>query len=148
LADCGPEAFPIRFDETGTRQAAKYDDEGRGMDAANGSGDLGDLLEARRRILAAFERIASGAETLSAQALRASEIDRLRAELEEERIVNAQLQERVKALRDRDSGRAALEDELARARSRIAELEAAREADQQEIDSVLSELIPIVEEAR
>ena len=118
------------------------------MDAANGSGDLGDLLEARRRILAAFERIASGAENLSAQALRASEIDRLRAELEEERIVNAQLQERVKALRDRDAGRAALEDELARARARIAELETAREAEHQEIDSVLSELIPIVEEAR
>ena len=118
------------------------------MDAAHASGDLGDLLEARRRILAAFERIASGAENLSTQALRATEIDRLRAELEEERIVNAQLQERVKALRDRESGRAALEDELARARARIAELEAAREADQHEIDSVLSELIPIVEEAR
>jgi chromosome segregation ATPase len=147
LADCGPESFPIRFVETGTRHAAKDDDEGRRMDAAHASGDLGDLLEARRRILAAFERIASGAENLSAQALRASEIDRLRAELEEERIVNAQLQERVRALRERDTGRAALEDELARARARIAELEAAREAEHQEIDSVLSELIPIVEEA-
>jgi chromosome segregation ATPase len=118
------------------------------MDAANGSGDLGDLLEARRRIADAFERIASGAESLAGQALRVAELERLRAELEEERIVNAQLQERVKALRDRDGGRAALEDELARARARIAELLAQRHAHQTELDSVLSELIPIVEQAR
>jgi hypothetical protein len=111
-------------------------------------GDLGDLLEARRRIVAAFEGIAAGAEALAARAAEASEIDRLRAEIEEERVVNAQLQERVRALREREAGRAALEEELARARAEIAELRAARDAQRGEIDAVLSELIPLVEEAR
>ena len=122
------------------------------MNMANGAGDLGDLLEARRRIVAAFEGIAAGAEALAARAAEAEELERLRAELEDERTVNAQLQERVRALKDRgagqDGGRAALEQELAQAHARIQELEAQREADRGELDAVLAELIPLVEEAR
>lgn len=118
------------------------------MDMSVGAGDLGDLLEARRRIVAAFEGIAAGAEALAARAEKADEIDHLRLELEEERVVNAQLQERVRALRDRDQGRAALEEEVSRLRGEVAELRAEREAEKAEIDAVLSELIPLVEEAR
>jgi chromosome segregation ATPase len=116
------------------------------MDDA-GLGDLGDVLEARRRIVVAFEGIAAGAEALAAVAAQASEIERLRTELEEERLVNAQLQERVRALRERDPGRAPLEEELARLRAEMADLRSAREAERGEIDAVLKELIPLVEEA-
>jgi precorrin isomerase len=118
------------------------------MDETGSSGDLGDLLEARRRIVAAFEGIAEGAEALAAKAALLTDLDRLRAEVEEERIVNAQLQERVRALRDRENGRLALEEEVTRLRAEVAELRAARDAERGEIDTVLSELIPIVEEAR
>ena len=116
------------------------------MDDA-GLGDLGDVLEARRRIVAAFEGIAAGAEALAAAAAQASEIKQLRAELEEERLVNAQLQERVRALRERDTGRASMEDELARLRAEMTDLRSARDAERGEIDAVLKELIPLVEEA-
>lgn len=118
------------------------------MDTLVGAGDLGDLLEARRRIVAAFEDIAAGAEALAARAAEADELDRLRAELEEERVVNAQLQERIRTLRDRDGSRSALEDEVARLRAEVVELRAAREAERGELDAVLSELIPLVEDAR
>ena len=118
------------------------------MDMSVGSGDLGDLLEARRRIVAAFEDIAAGAEALAARAAEAEELDRLRQELEEERVVNAQLQERIRALRERESGRAPLEEEVSRLRRELAELRAQREAERSELDAVLSELIPLVEEAR
>ena len=118
------------------------------MDDSGGSGDLGDLLEARRRIVAAFEGIAGGAETLAAQAAVAAEMDRLRAEIVEERTVNAQLQERVRAMRERENSRLALEEEATRLRAEVAALKAARDVERGEIDAVLSELIPIVEEAR
>lgn len=116
------------------------------MDDA-GLGDLGDVLEARRRIVAAFEGIAAGAEALASVAAQASEIERLRAELEEERLVNAQLQERVRALREREAGRSPLEEEIARLRAEMADIRSAREAERGEIDAVLKELIPLVEEA-
>jgi septal ring factor EnvC (AmiA/AmiB activator) len=118
------------------------------MDTVVGAGDLGDLLEARRRIVAAFEGIAAGAEALAARAADADELDRVRAELMDERVVNAQLQERLKVLRDRESGRAALEEEIARLRAELTEVRAAREADRRELDALLTELLPIVEEAR
>ncbi|EYD76243.1 hypothetical protein Rumeso_02167 [Rubellimicrobium mesophilum DSM 19309] len=116
------------------------------MDDA-GLGDLGDILEARRRIVAAFEGIASGAEALAAVAAQAAELDRLRGELEDERLANAQLEERVRALREREGSRATLEVELSRLRAELADLKASREAERGEIDAVLSELIPLVEEA-
>ncbi len=118
------------------------------MDESGGSGDLGDLLEARRRIVAAFEGIAGGAEALAAQAATAADMERLRAELDDERVVNAQLEERVRALRERETDRAALEEEVTRLRAEVETLRAARDAERGEIDAVLSELIPIVEEAR
>lgn len=118
------------------------------MDTLVGAGDLGDLLEARRRIVAAFEGIAAGAEALAARAAEAEELDRLRAELEDERTANAQLEERIRTLRERDGARAALEEEVSRLRAEVVELRAAREAERSELDAVLSELIPLVEDAR
>lgn len=118
------------------------------MNLTVAGGDLGDLLEARRRIVAAFEGIAAGAEALAAAAAEAEEIDRLRAALEEERVVNAQLEERIRSLRDRDSARAALEDEVERLKAELSRLRADREAEKGEIDAVLAELIPLVEGAR
>lgn len=121
---------------------------GSGMGSVAASGDLGDLLEARRRIVAAFEGIAAGAEALAAHAERAEALDRVQAELEEERKVTAQLEARIHALREREGGRGALEAELARLRAEVASLREQAEAKRHELDAVLSELIPLVEEAR
>ena len=103
-------------------------------------GDLGDVLEARRRIVAAFEGIAAGAEALAAVAAQAAELDRLRGELEDERLANAQLQERIRALREREGSRADQEEELARLRAELADLKSRRDAEQGEIDAVLHAL--------
>jgi len=126
------------------------------MDELSGQGDLQAFFEARRRIVAAFEDIAAGTESLALESARLgdgaadpAEFHRLRAEVEEERVVNAQLTERVRALRERQGDRLVeLEDDLTRARERIRGLEAERAAQRAEIDAVLAELIPIIEEAR
>ncbi len=124
------------------------------MDDLTGQGDLRDLFEARRRIVAAFEDIAAGTEALASYALARdeaqvdlAEVTRLREALEEERTANAQLEERVRALRERGGSAEAVESELAAARGRLAELESREGARAAEIDAVLSELIPLLEEA-
>jgi predicted nucleic acid-binding Zn-ribbon protein len=114
------------------------------------------LRAARERVSAALSAIAVGTEALASRAAQApdpAELDRLRAELDEERTANAQLQERIRALRERgaggdDSQSRQLEQELAQARDEIARLRAAAEREREEIESVLRELAPIVEEAR
>lgn len=124
------------------------------MDDMGGHGDLQGFLDARDRIVAAFGRIAGGAAALAAQASEApraleAEVARLHAALDEERTANAQLQERVRALRQRAESRVAeLEASLLEARGAVAALEAERDARAAEVDAVLAELIPIVEEAR
>lgn len=122
------------------------------MDELDGQGGFQDLLDAHGRIVTAFEKIAAGAEALAARAESApdpAELARLRAEIEEERTVNAQLAERVRVLRERQDPRLSeLEESLAQARARITELEAERAASRAEVDAVLTELIPLVEEAR
>jgi septal ring factor EnvC (AmiA/AmiB activator) len=117
------------------------------MDMAVGAGDLGDLLEARRRIIAAFEEIAAGAEALASRAAEAEDVERLRADLEKERAVNAQLQEQVRVLRDRGTGNEALEAQIAELRAEISNLTAARNAQRVELDAILAQLIPLIEEA-
>lgn len=117
------------------------------MDTALETGDLGDLLDARRRIVAAFEGIAAGAEALAARAAEAEELDSLRAQLEEERTANAQLESRLASQKAR-GGDPALEAEVQRLRDEVARLRAEREEEKGELDAVLSELIPLVEEAR
>lgn len=132
------------------------------MDDQIGQGDLEDILEARRRIVAAFEGIAADSEALAqhlAEAPDPAELDRLRAAIEEERVVNAQLSERNRVLHERagheragasaaDGRVADLEQGLARAREEVAGHEARRAAERAEMDEVLAELIPLIEEAR
>lgn len=120
------------------------------MDDLSGQGDLQALFEARRRIVTAFEDIAAGTEALASLALARddeavdpAEVARLREALEEERTANAQLEERLRSLR----GRGAEAEELAAARERLAAVEAEEAARAAEIDAVLSELIPLLEEA-
>lgn len=132
-----------------------------------GEGDepegLARLRQARERIAAALAGIAQGAEALASRAAEApnpSELDRLRAELEEERLANAQLEERIRTLRERERERAAAGEDTARAevarlsaeleaaRGEIARLSAEAEARRREVEAVLAELVPLVEEAR
>lgn len=70
-----------------------------------------DLTELERRITAALERIANGLETLPATAVDmpvaealppSADLAVLQAALDDERTVNAQLTERIRALRERD----------------------------------------------
>jgi len=120
------------------------------MDEMSGQGDLQALFEARRRIVAAFEDIAAGTEALASYALSRDEevvdpleVARLREALQEERVVNAQLEERVRSLRQKGEGAG----EIAETRERLAAAEADAEARAAEIEAVLLELIPLLEEA-
>lgn len=123
-------------------------------------GDLQAFYDARRRIIASFEDIATGTEALVTLAYsrdaeanedRADpeEVARLQALLDEERVANAQLEERVRALRERQTaeGPAHASTEMEAARARIAELESAEAVRLAELDAVLAELIPLLEEA-
>ena len=65
-----------------------------------------DVVELERRIAAALDRVARGVEGLGLRDPAegaAAEIARLTEALEEERMVNAQLAERLRALKDRDA---------------------------------------------
>lgn len=122
------------------------------MDELSGQGDLQGLFEARRRIVAAFEDIAAGTEALASLVVAQAEapadpaeIARLRGALGEERAANAQLEERVRALRERSGGEAGAA--LAEAQNRMVALESADAAREAEIEAVLRELIPLLEEA-
>lgn len=132
------------------------------MDEQSGQADLQALFEMRRRTVAAFEDIATGVEALashlvdraeaetegSGSAADPDEVRRLREALEEERTANAQLEERVRALHARGEGRAeAAEAALAQERERAAAAERAEASRAAELDAVLAELIPLLEEA-
>ena len=133
-------------------------------------GDLQAFFDARRRIIASFEDIATGTEALVSLAYgklddsaptdsppvdsgderaEPEEVARLRALLDEERMANAQLEERVRALRERQDAEGPTDPgaELDAAQARVAELESAQAARQAELDAVLAELIPLLEEA-
>ncbi|KUJ85831.1 hypothetical protein AVO45_02300 [Ruegeria marisrubri] len=63
---------------------------------------MSQIEELHNRIVSAMERISSGVEVLSRQAAAAVGDDQaLREALEEEKLANAQLEERLKALKDR-----------------------------------------------
>ena len=81
---------------------------------------MDNIAELERRIAAALMRISDGVETLSAKAPEAeasapvatladgvaeAEIARLNEALDEERMVSAQLNERLRAVRDQDAGK-------------------------------------------
>ncbi len=80
---------------------------------------MSDLTDYERRISAALARIGAGLERLgqNAQAAPDANDSALREELEAERAANAQLSERVRAIRDKqDSTLGALERKLAAAK--------------------------------
>lgn len=160
---------------------------------------MSDIESLQGRITAALDRIGAGVADLSkaapkAEATGADDIAALRAQLDEERSANTQLEERVKALKDRQDGNisqletrvdkqaaalAALDTELHRLRASnadlrelnaqlrsaaadgatspelinratIAEVEALaaqRSVDVAEIDAIVSQLKPLIEEA-
>ena len=95
---------------------------------------MSDISLLEGRITAALDRIRRGVEWMDELAAAAppipldsaqTEVTSLRVRLDEERTVNAQLEERVRALKDRQDGRVAqLEAEVAESRSRIAAADA------------------------
>lgn len=99
---------------------------------------LSDIAELETRISAALDRIGNGIEGLSGG-------DSLLAEqLEEERTANAQLEERVKAIKQaRDEAVAALESQLSALQAEMAALQdaaGAKDAQLQQLASVNAEL--------
>lgn len=133
-----------------------------------------DIAELERRITAAMERITNGVDRLSAagpSAASGAEITRLTEALDEERMANAQLNERIRVLRERLTGHAATEDPapeaealtariaaqdeelgtlrrvLAEAGKEIAALRAARTAEAAELADITAALEPLVQEA-
>jgi chromosome segregation ATPase len=167
---------------------------------ANGAeqdGHMDDLTEIRSRLLDALATIETGLDRLHAQAEAGDGADpvALAAALEDERVVTAQLEQRVRTLKERQDQRlaaldgqimaqrdqiAALDAELQRLRqanadlrdvagqmrsalseavaepelvnrAMLAEIEAlraTRAADMAEVNAVLAELKPLVEEAK
>ncbi|MGB8621487.1 MAG: hypothetical protein WCD16_01595 [Paracoccaceae bacterium] len=99
---------------------------------------MSDISELERRISAALERIGAGAEALAAARAKAAEeaaatqpaqedpqLAEMRDALEAEKTANAQLEERVKAIRDKQESQVAhLEERVARLTARSAEVEA------------------------
>lgn len=63
---------------------------------------MSDIEALQSRIMAAMDRIGQGVEALAATppAADTGEVDALRKELEEEKLVSAQLEERIKKLKD------------------------------------------------
>jgi DNA repair exonuclease SbcCD ATPase subunit len=110
---------------------------------------MNDIAELERRIAYAMERIAKGIEALdraapaalpqsgimaadapapempAAAAGESAEIEALRRQLDEERLANAQLEERVRAIKQKQDARAArAEEDLAQTREALRQLDA------------------------
>ncbi len=90
---------------------------------------MSDLAELERRISAALDRIGQGVEALGAAApdpAQDGRVAELEAALEDERLANAQLEERVKAIKERqDTTVETLNEEVTRLRDLLAEEEIA-----------------------
>ncbi|MHA6323898.1 hypothetical protein [Roseivivax sp. CAU 1753] len=93
---------------------------------------MSDIDELERRIAAALDRIATGVEGLGGDAsveeappeADAGALAALQAALDDERLANAQLEERVKAIRDKQEGQfASLRAEADEARRGLAALD-------------------------
>lgn len=117
-----------------------------------------EIAELERRITAALERIGRGVDILAAPPaappsamLPESDFARLNDALEEERMANAQLAERLRVHRDREAALAGQLAELtARFEAQAAELAGLREeraGEAAELADILSALNPLIEEA-
>lgn len=97
---------------------------------------MADIDELERRVRAALDRIAAGVETMgSGAAVDNTEAEELRAALEDERLANAQLEERIRALKEKleeaDGARNAALDTQRRATAALdAELQKLRRANE------------------
>ncbi|MEZ5886211.1 MAG: hypothetical protein R3D56_04945 [Paracoccaceae bacterium] len=91
---------------------------------------MSDIAEFERRILYALERIGAGMDRLgegggTSAAVEAIDVDVLKAELEAERATNAQLTERVRAIKERQETLVSgLERKVARLGEQLGQLEA------------------------
>lgn len=129
-----------------------------------------DIVELERRITAAMERITRRVESLATQGPEGpvgalEEVARLNEALDEERMTNAQLTERLRALRAKEAQPGGAGDEaaevkthlaaqadeiatlrrvLAEAGREIAALRAARAAEAEEAADILAALDPLV----
>ncbi|AXT26168.1 hypothetical protein D1823_06025 [Ruegeria sp. AD91A] len=98
---------------------------------------MSQIEELQHRIVAAMDRISAGVEAMGDASRNTGADERLQAELEDERVANAQLQERLKTLKEQHEQQV---DEL---RADLEELRTAP-ADSDETDALRAEL----EEAR
>ncbi len=114
---------------------------------------MSDINALESRIVAAFVRLQSGIEALSGGAQDQTSDDgddgdgpaALRARLEEERTVNAQLEERVRALKDRqDQKLTTLEERVTAQKAQIADLD----AELQKVQAANAELRDVAAEMR
>lgn len=116
-----------------------------------------DIAELERRISAALARIDRGLDGLTApatapdpaaEAAVQAEMTRLSEALEEERMANAQLNERLRVVKAREiEARAAIEAKLAEVTAELAALRLARAEESAEVAAIIAALNPIVEEA-
>lgn len=85
---------------------------------------MNDVAELQGRITAALDRIRAGLDRTAAEAERADGAPDLSAQLEEERTANAQLEERVRALKARQDGTISdLEARVASQKAQMADLD-------------------------
>lgn len=115
------------------------------------------ITDLERRISAALARIGSGIEMLAtaapppdaapeADAATMAEIARLSEALDEEKMANAQLSERLRVVRERDAeARSGLEAKLAEVTAELAALRTARAEEAAEMAAIIAALDPIVE---
>ncbi len=121
-----------------------------------------EIAELEKRITAALERIGRGLEGMAvapaeppSAMLPESDFARLNDALEEERMANAQLAERLRVHRDREAALAAelaeltarVQAEAAERDAELAGLRAERAGEAAELADILSALNPLIEEA-
>jgi septal ring factor EnvC (AmiA/AmiB activator) len=116
------------------------------------------IAELERRITAALERIGRGVETLKVHLpipsdeptamLPESDFAALNELLDEERMLNAQLNERLRVVHQKDEAeKQRLVDQIASLTAEVAALTAARAAEADELAEVIAALNPLIEEA-
>jgi hypothetical protein len=116
------------------------------------------IAELERRITAALERIGRGVETLKSTLptpsdqptamLPESDFAALNELLDEERMLNAQLNERLRVVHQKDDAeKQRLVDQIASLTAEVAALNAARTAEADELAEVIAALNPLIEEA-
>ena len=98
---------------------------------------MSDISELERRITAALDRASQALERLSAASEDTGDIEAMKAELEAERVANAQLEERVRAIKEKQETMVAgLEAEVLRLKEAVR----ARDGEVRRMRSVNEEL--------